>query len=402
MPDLGPLAGHPAGYSLAIMTLSTPCPALATIETPALLLDLPRMQANIERLQARLATLGVGFRPHVKTAKCVEVARRMLGGAASGPITVSTLREADEFAAAGFRDISYAVGITPNKFAHVGRLLAQGVALTVILDNLDAALTLRQAAPGLPAPLRVLIEIDTDGHRAGLPPDSPELALLAAALDHPLLRLQGVLTHQGASYDCRSADALRAAAEVERAGAVQAAGALRAAGFAAPVVSVGSTPTAMFAQHLQGVTELRAGVYVFQDLVMAGLGVCAPQDIAASVLTSVIGHRRDKGWTLVDAGWMALSRDRGTASQPVDQGYGLVCEADGQVLHDYTVVAVNQEHGLIAHRSGDPARLLERPVGALLRILPNHACATAAQHGAYQVLGEGGLPMAIWPRFGGW
>lgn len=384
------------------MTDTPPPGPLASIETPALLLDLGKVQANIDRMAARLARLGVAFRPHVKTAKSVAVARRMLGGAASGPITVSTLREADVFAAEGFADITYAVGITPNKLAHVNRLLGQGVALTVILDSLDAAQALRTAAPGLAAPLQVLIEIDTDGHRAGLPPDSPLLATLAATLAHPMLRLQGVLTHQGASYDCRSAHALRDAAERERAGAVQAAEALRAAGFAAPVVSVGSTPTAMFAQQLQGVTELRAGVYVFQDLVMAGLGVCTPQDIAASVLTSVIGHRRDKGWTLVDAGWMALSRDRGTAGQPVDQGYGLVCEADGQVLDDYTVVAVNQEHGLVAHRSGDPARLLERPVGALLRVLPNHACATAAQHGQYQVLGDGGLLQPPWPRFGGW
>src|SRR5436190_6287652 len=128
----------------------------------------------------------------------------------------------------------------------------------------------------------------------------------------------------------------------------------------------------MFAEHLDGVAELRAGVFVFFDLVMAGIGVCAPHDIAVSVLTSVIGHQRDKGWNLTDAGWMALSRDRGTASQPIDQAYGLVCDVDGNLLDDYIVVAANQEHGTIQHRTGDPQRMLDVPVGTLLRILPNH------------------------------
>ncbi len=375
---------------------------MLSLETPALLLCQPKMAANIARMQRHIVALGVGFRPHVKTAKCLAVARAMLG-ADTGPITVSTLREADEFAAAGFTDITYAVGISANKLAHVARLLAGGVRLSVILDSLDAARALVAAADGFAAPLGVLIEIDTDAHRAGIAPgDAGRLLAVAAALRHPQLRLQGVLTHLGASYDCRSPAALQAAAAQERAGAVQAAAHLRAAGHAAPVVSVGSTPTALFAQDLSGVTEMRAGVYVFQDLVMAGLGVCRPEDIAVSVLTSVIGYQRAKGWTLVDAGWMALSRDRGTAGQPVDQGYGLVCDAQGRVLDDHIVSAVNQEHGILAHRSGDPALGLDLPVGTLLRILPNHACATCAQFNAYQVIDAANRVQACWPRFGGW
>jgi D-serine deaminase-like pyridoxal phosphate-dependent protein len=191
-------------------------------------------------------------------------------------------------------------------------------------------------------------------------------------------------------------------AEQERSGAVRAAERLRDAGFPSPVVSVGSTPTATFADDVSGVTEVRAGVFVFFDLVMAGLGVCTYDDVALSVLTSVIGHQREKGWTIVDAGWMAMSRDRGTAAQTVDQGYGVVCDAEGRVLPDLIVSGANQEHGIIAHRSGDPARMLDVPVGTLLRILPNHACATAAQHEAYHVLGAAGEVERVWPRFNGW
>jgi D-serine deaminase-like pyridoxal phosphate-dependent protein len=388
---------------------------LADLETPALLLDTPRLQANLLRMAQRMAALGVRLRPHVKTAKCLPVAAAtdaanlaagVPGAAEHGPITVSTLREADQFAAAGWRDITYAVGLTANKFAHVRRLLDAGVALTVILDSVDAARVLSAAAAAWPTPVQVLIEIDTDGQRAGLRPDVAALLDVAAALGGPGVRLDGVLTHCGGAYHGHGEAALRAIAEQERAGAVHAAERLRAAGFAAPVVSVGSTPTALFAEQLAGVTEVRAGVYVFMDLMMAALGVCRLDEIAASVLTAVIGHQPDRGWTLIDAGWMALSRDRGLAGEFTDQGLGLVCDAAGSPIGEdggeWIVSAANQEHGIVTHRSGDPARRLALPVGTLLRVLPNHACATAAQHAHYDVLGADGKVADRWPRFMGW
>ena len=210
------------------------------------------------------------------------------------------------------------------------------------------------------------------------------------------------MTHAGSSYHCVGTEAIRAMAEQERLAVVTAAGALRAAGLPCPAVSVGSTPTALFAQSLEGVTEVRAGVFVFFDLVMAGLGVCGTDDIALSVLTTVIGHQREKGWTIVDAGWMAMSRDRGTAAQVLDQGYGLVCDAQGRVLDGYIVAQANQEHGIIAHRSGDPAKALALAVGTQLRILPNHACATGAQYPRYTVLNASGDITATWARSNGW
>jgi len=375
--------------------------SLSTLETPALLLDRRRLHANIERMREAAVRQAVTFRPHVKTAKCIEVARAVDGGTC-GPITVSTLLEADQFADHGYRDITYAVGITPNKWRHVARLLGRGVSLNLLLDSVEAARAVVDAASAWPSQVGVFIEIDSDGHRAGVKPEGTDLLAIATALRSPQVLLRGVLTHAGASYECAGEDEIRAMAELERDAAVHAAGRLRAAGFVAPVVSVGSTPTALFARDPHGVTELRAGVFVFFDLVMAGIGVCRTTDIALSVLTTVVGHQRDKGWTLVDAGWMALSRDRGTQKQAVDQGYGLVCDQTGTELHDYIVVAANQEHGVIAHRSGAPARLLDVAVGTQLRILPNHACATAAQHASYHVLGADGSIAAQWSRFTGW
>ena len=371
---------------------------LTDLETPALLLDAAKMRANIARMNEAARRHGVTLRPHLKTGKSVEVARAMTDGW-PGTVTVSTLKEADQFVAAGYRDILYAVGIAPNKLAHAARLVREGAELTLILDSIAAARAVAAFAREHDVRLPVLIEIDSDGHRAGVRPDD-SATLVAIARELP--ELGGVMTHGGGSYNATTPQGLTAHAELERAGAVQAAEALRAAGFACPVVSVGSTPTALFAAHLDGVTELRVGVYVFHDLVMAGLGVCAVEDIAISVLTSVIGHQPARGQLIVDAGWMALSRDRGTQGQAVDQGYGLVCDADGRPLGDLVVASANQEHGIVARRDGGPVDVARFPVGTLLRVLPNHACATAAQHGAYQVVDGGDELAATWPRFGGW
>ena len=252
-------------------------------------------------------------------------------------------------------------------------------------------------------PLPVMIEVDCDGHRGGLRPGDPALVALGRAVVAGGAVLRGVMTHAGESYGVAGEAAHAACAERERAAVVVAAEALRAAGLDCPVVSVGSTPTAHAARDLSGVTEVRAGVHVFFDLVMAGIGVCSTDDIALSVLATVIGHQRGRGWVLVDAGWMAMSRDRGTATQAVDQGYGLVCDVEGRVLGDLVVAEANQEHGIVALRAGSGGVVPELAVGTLLRVLPNHACATAAQFSGYAVVrADAGAALACWPRFGGW
>ena len=374
---------------------------LADIETPALLLDTPKMDANIARMRARMRQLGVAFRPHLKTCKSIDVARRMFDGG-TGAITVSTLKEAEYFFGHGVTDILYAVGITPGKLDHVAQLRARGADLKIILDNQEAAAAVAAHAARSGAALPALIEIDSDDHRAGVKPEAADLLEIGRVL-HGAGSLAGLMTHAGASYDCRSIAAIRAMAEQERARTVRAATRLRDAGLPCAMVSIGSSPTATFAERLDGVTEVRAGVFVFFDLVMAGIEVCGVDDIALSVLATVIGHQREKGWLLTDAGWMAMSRDRGTAAQPVDQAYGLVCDEAGQPLDGLIMSSASQEHGVVSHRSGDPSKTPLLPVGTRLRILPNHACATAAQHDRYHALrGANGEVDAVWARFSGW
>ncbi len=375
---------------------------LSELETPCLVLDREKLTRNIAALHARLQGRDVNLRPHGKTAKNIEVVRLALDGQAGG-ITVSTLKEAEYYFAHGIVDMTYAVGLAPVKLDRIAALIRKGARLSVILDSMAQAHVLAERARAHDLVIPALVEIDCDGHRSGVPPEDPLLAEIGRFLhaqDHTALA--GVLTHAGESYNCRSTDAIRALADAEREAAVKSAEGLRRIGLPCPVVSVGSTPTANFARDLSGVTEVRAGVFMFYDLVMAGLGVCGVENIALSVLASVIGHQERKGWIITDAGWTALSRDRGTASQAIDQGYGRVGGIDGRPLGDLIVTGASQEHGVIADRSGRPAHGGQLKVGDMVRILPNHACATGAMHDRYQVVDGGDDVVAVWPRISGW
>ncbi|WP_061123030.1 alanine racemase [Caballeronia catudaia] len=369
------------------------------LDTPAAIVDIARMQHNIDVMQSRMNALGVSFRPHVKTTKCVDVVRAQIAAGARG-ITVSTLKEAEQFFAAGIVDILYAVGIVPAKLPRAMALKHEGCDLKIIADNAAAASAIVEFCKAANGTFEVWLEIDTDGHRSGLSPDDDALLTIGRILQDGGIEVGGVMTHAGSSYELNDPEALAALAEQERAGCVRAAERLRAAGIACRTVSVGSTPTALAAKGLAGVTEVRAGVYVFFDLVMANVGACTTSDIALSVLTSVIGHQPDKGWVIVDAGWMAMSRDRGTSKQMHDYGYGLACGLDGTPLEACALVGANQEHGILAvEHADDVARRF--PIGMKLRILPNHACATGAQYPEYHALASDGNTVA-WPRFHGW
>lgn len=378
---------------------------LEDLYTPAAVIDVAKMERNILAMQARMRQLGVKFRPHVKTTKCIDVVRAQIAAGAQG-ITVSTLKEAEEFFAAGVRDILYAVSIDPSKLPRALVLKRAGCDLKLVVDNADAAVAMAGFAREHDMDVEVWIEVDTDGHRSGIRPDEDALLDVARIFQNAAIRIGGVMTHAGSSYELNSHEALRKLAEQEREGSVRAAQRLRGIGVDCPGVSVGSTPTALAAQHLEGVTEVRAGVYVMFDLVMHNVGVCTLDDIALSVVTTVIGHQPDKSWAILDAGWMAMSRDRGTSKQDHDFGYGQPCSLDGRPLAGYIVSGANQEHGILspapdAMTSNQQDIKSAFPVGTKLRILPNHACATGAQFPEYQALSANG-DTTTWRRFHGW
>jgi D-serine deaminase-like pyridoxal phosphate-dependent protein len=369
------------------------------IDTPFLMIDKNKFISNILCVKQTLASHKVHFRPHLKTLKSVSGVSHLLENKDS-PATVSTLREAEVFADSGYTNLTYAVGITPQKLSRVKAMRDKGVDMTILLDSKEQANSVVAFCLEHACDLPTFIEIDCDDHRAGIEPHSPLLLAVAEILHKGEVSIRGVLTHAGGSYDCSTSTCLEKAAEEERLAAVDASKALTNSGFPCPVISIGSTPTALSYKKLDGITEVRAGVFPFFDLVMAGIGVCHTEDIALSVATTVIGHNTKKNWLFIDAGWMALSRDRGTSSQAKDCGYGLVCDIDGSLVEGLHVNGVNQEHGIIV--TDTSLDLSSIPIGTKLRILPNHACATAGMHGGYQVYDKQAETLEYWPRIQGW
>ncbi len=375
---------------------------LASLETPCLVLDKRKVSRNIAKMQDHLKNSAVSLRPHGKTAKNIDILNMALSRQARG-ITVSTIKEAEYYLNNGIIDIIYAVGIVPIKLDRILSLQKKGARITLLLDSKEAAELVAEKTCKTGTHIQVLIEIDSDGHRSGLLSDDPRLIELGRFIEHAEgISLRGVLTHAGESYHCKSVEEIRMLSAKERNCAVKAAESLRSCGLPCPVVSVGSTPTAVFAEDLTGVTEVRAGVFMFFDLVMSGLGVCSLDDIAVSVLASVIGRQEQRGWIIIDAGWTALSKDRGTSGQTVDQGYGLVCDVEGKVIPDLLVSEVNQEHGIIIRRGGGVIEQKRFPIGSKMRILPNHACATAERHACYHVVESGIEVTEVIPRIRGW
>lgn len=379
---------------------------LSQITTPALILDRAALTRNLGAMAKRARHLGVDLRPHMKTAKSIHIAKLATQDHGGG-ITVSTLAEAAYFAAEGFHDITYAVGIVPGKIHDIAKLQNKySCNINVITDYIDVISAVSDEASRLGATLSVLIEIDSGQHRAGLLPDDAMLLPLGEAIaGAPGLSLAGVLTHAGHAYHCHGAPALEAAAEEERQAVVEAAARLRDAGLPCPVVSLGSTPTATHARSLEGVTEMRPGVYMFGDLDQMGLGACGFDDIAISVLASVIGHAPARNALLVDAGALALSKDMLASEFLDDAGYGWVCDiAERRRIADLRITSLDQEHGFVG--GGNPLPYDRLPVGGRVRILPSHACLTAAGFDKYHVIdSEAGDPceiVDIWERTGGW
>ncbi|MFD2633300.1 DSD1 family PLP-dependent enzyme [Idiomarina piscisalsi] len=366
-----------------------------TLDTPYLLIDEAILKRNIAHLKNRVESLGGHLRPHLKTLRTLEAADYLLADK-TRPATVSTLAEAKAYANAGYTDLLYAVGIAPAKLERVAQLRKRGINLHILLDNMAQAKAVSDFAQKHQQDFSVFIEIDSDDHRGGIKPEAPELIDIAQQLGR---HFTGLMTHAGGSYGCNTADALKAFAKRECDAVRSAKSRLEASNIHCSITSVGSTPTAHYGEDFSDITEVRAGVYTTFDLVMKNIGVCDFSDIAMSVVTTVIGHNKEKGWVLTDSGWMALSRDRGTASQGKDFGYGQICRTDGSVLAGLCINSTSQEHGVI--ELTETYQPEDFPVGSQLRILPNHACATAAMHPLYHILLSDGSHKT-WQRIMGW
>ena len=370
------------------------------LQTPCLVIDQNKLQQNISRMLSKCRSLNVQFRPHLKTAKCLDIARLMDQSPTNG-VTVSTLLEAEYFLDNGFDDVLYAVTIAPNKIEQALKLVAKHPEFKLLIDNIEVCRQLANASQQQSLVTQVLIEIDVDGHRAGLLPEQIELSELACFIkDDPALKFKGLMTHAGESYACRSKIEAQAHAELEVSEMMKAVEHLKSIGIHSEIISVGSTPTAQTMTKTAAVTELRAGVFVFNDLVMKNIGVCEIEDIALAVLATVISHKTSHNRVIIDAGGLALSKDRGTAGQQQDYGYGLIIDPETDTPIDNLIVnQANQEHGVIQLIHSD--QFAQLAIGKKLLILPNHACMTAAAYEQYAVFTQDGN-IQHWPRINGW
>lgn len=338
----------------------------------------------------------------MKTAKSIDVAKLALRDNFGG-ITVSTLNEAAYFHVNGIEDILYAVCVAPQKMKRIAELQSKGCRITVTTDNVEIAQVIVAEGQSLDTEFNVMIEIDCGESRTGVRHDQPELLDIADILHKsPHVQLRGVLTHAGHSYNCRTIEAIQEVAEQERIAAVSAAEKLRSVGIPCEEVSVGSTPTALHARSVEGVTEVRPGVYIFGDLFQSEIHSCREADIAIFVLSTVISHRTDMNCFVIDAGALALSKDRSTQHTQHDAGYGLIKDASGNPAEPRMIIQnVHQEHGEVTGKQSIP--LAQFPVGSRVRVLPNHACLTAAMYDKYYVIEDGSEEIIdVWKRTNGW
>jgi D-serine deaminase-like pyridoxal phosphate-dependent protein len=353
-------------------------PALPTdLPTPAAVVDLGVVSANVTSMQATMDRAGVALRPHAKTHKCVEVARLQLEAGARG-LTVGTLGEAEVFADAGIDDLFVAYPVyADGSRARRLRELHERVRLTVGADSEAGIAALARTTEGAATPLDVRIEIDSGGHRTGVTPGDV-VPLARATTRQAALRLSGVFTHGGHGYRGQEARATAAHDEVES--LTRARDELHRAGFEVDLLSAGSTPTAELSARAP-VSEQRPGTYVFNDAQQVVLGAVPPTAVAFFVVATVVSTAVP-GQVIVDAGAKAVSRD----AHPILPGFGWLADR-GLPLR-----TMNDYHGFVDVPDGSP----QPEVGDRVVIVPNHVCPTVNLYDELIVVDDGAIA-DTWP-----
>ncbi len=358
------------------------------VPTPALLLDVDVLERNVTAMAGKIRGLGAALRPHVKTHKCIEVGRLQQQHGARG-ITAASIVEARDFADHGFDDITWALPLPTSRLDDV-IALAGRITLRVLVDSTEAAVALERAAQRAGLRVHVWLEVDCGYHRSGVDPDAPASAALARRLaESPHLVFDGLLTHAGHGYHARTSEERLAVARQEHDVTVGFAKRLTGQGVPVPAISVGSTPTMAAQDRLDGVQEARPGNYVFYDWMQAAVGVCRPEDVAVSVLATVISHQPAADHCIVDAGALAMSKDAGPGAAELRRGLGPVYAglSGGALEERVNLYAVSQEHGFVGAADPGGAAIAGRfRVGDRIRVMPNHSCLTAAMFDEYVVV----------------
>jgi D-serine deaminase-like pyridoxal phosphate-dependent protein len=350
-------------------------------DTPEVVIDRGRLQANIARAAAVAVAHGVQLRPHVKTHKMLEVAALQIAAGAVG-LQVAKLGEAEVFARAGIDDIFIGYPLVgAQKIERLIELIAgTDATISVAADSIDVALPIAKAAAAAGLQVPLLIEVDTGLRRLGVQPseDSLNLARELAELDG--IELVGLFTHEGHVYtEARSVDEKRAMTQAACAAITETAERIRADGIPLATVSVGSSGTFRFSVECDNVTEVRPGTYVFNDLSQLLQGAATQIDIAAFVVATVVG-RPEATRAVIDAGSKVLTSDRLIVSDP-EMTFGSVAGYPGAC-----VTRLSEEHGSVELPPKSDLR-----VGDRIAIVPNHICPVINLTDSVSVIADGVL-----------
>jgi D-serine deaminase-like pyridoxal phosphate-dependent protein len=333
------------------------------LETPLVVVDLDRLEENIQAMSERVRPVGAHLRPHIKTHKTPEVARMQVQHGANG-ITVAKLGEAEVMADAGFDDIFIANELIGAKKMRRLAELSKRVKVRSCVDSIVGAKMLSEAANEYGVAIDVLLDVNTGLDRTGIyPKQATELGREIERL--PGVNLVGVFSYAGYKPAIPDEEARKAWAVREARIAVSVSEELQAAGIAATEVSVAGSSSAIYAMSVPGVTEVRPGQYVFNDAGMYRMGICSLSQCALKILTQVIS-RPASDRAVIDAGSKVLTTEKRIVSGQ-DPGYGLIEE-----LPEAQVTALWEEHGVL-HLDGDARRLA---VGDTIEVIPNHVCPT--------------------------
>jgi D-serine deaminase-like pyridoxal phosphate-dependent protein len=332
---------------------------IGQIDTPALLIEKSVLEENIRGMQEFADKHHIGLRPHIKTHRSCQLAKTQLEAGAVG-IAVAKLAEAEVMAAHGINDIQIANQVVGDiKLARLLELSSKAH-LTVAVDSLPNANELHSLFSFHSSRIDVLIEVDTGLHRCGLKSIAAVRELSWEILKLKGLNLRGIMTHAGHAYAAADKDEVAMIGRAEGQLMVEIADTLRSEGLTLDVVSVGSTPTARHCGAVKGVTELRVGNYIFNDMLQVDLGIADISACALTVLATVISKQNNR--VVIDAGSKALALDRGAHGSELVKGYG-------SIIGDHRRISrLSEEHGIIDDAGSDFA------VGEQMRIIPNHAC----------------------------
>ena len=329
------------------------------LTTPAAIVDLDRMERNVAAMAAKLTESGIGHRPHIKSHKSLSIARKQLEAGAIG-ITAAKLSEAETFAAAGFSSILIAYPLIGADKLERFAALHERIEMIAVVDSMVGADGLSAVGVRTGKPVQALVEIDGGLHRGGRQPGEDAVQFALAVQRLPGIEVAGVMGYFGTIYKHRDEAALRDAVRAESDAIKDTVARFRAAGLPVRIVSTGSTPAAAYSDALQGVTEVRAGNYIFYDATAVGMGIATEEQCALRVVATVVSAPM-AGRATIDAGTKTLTSDKA----PYRDGFGIVVGRP-----DVLITGLNEEHGYLQF----PPEAEALQVGDRVEIIPNHAC----------------------------